>query len=140
MEEKNKEKFIRMVLDAYFLMRRPLPEDGAVQQNRTTCDIQEELEPMLHLSGEDIIDYMNKYPQAKVQIDGYADAGTGNDRINQPLSERRARAVVDYLVRRGIEARRLTPIGYGSKRPIDTNETAEGRQMNRRMDFVFNYE
>lgn len=58
MEEKNKKKFIRMVLDAYFLMRRPLPEDGAVQQNRTTCDIQEELEPMLHISGEDIIDYM----------------------------------------------------------------------------------
>lgn len=83
--------------------------------------------------------FLKENPYVTVIVEGHADI-TGNDRINQPLSERRARAVVDYLVRRGIEERRLTPIGYGSKRPIDTNETAEGRQMNRRMDFVFNYE
>lgn len=52
------EEFKRQVLDAYFLMRHPKPEDGCVQQNRTTLGIQDDLEPMMHLSGEDIIDYM----------------------------------------------------------------------------------
>ena len=123
MEEKNKEKFIRMVLDAYFLMRRPLPEDGAVQQNRTTCDIQEELEPMLHLSGEDIIDYMNKYPQAKVQVDGYADAGTGNDRINDRLAAQRADVVVKALQDKGIAADRISYGSHGSRvQPFAEND------------------
>jgi len=52
------EEFKHQVLDAYFLMRYNMPKDGAVQQNRTTLSIQEDLEPMIRLSGEDIINYM----------------------------------------------------------------------------------
>jgi hypothetical protein len=66
MEQKDKENFIRQLLDAYFLMRRPLPEEGATRQNRTTQSIQEELEPMYRLDGETIIDYMLEHEYGTV--------------------------------------------------------------------------
>lgn len=50
--------FKMQILDTYFLTRHPKPEEGSVQQRCTTLNIQEDLEPMMHLSGEDIIDYM----------------------------------------------------------------------------------
>lgn len=58
MEKNNKEAIGRMVLDTYFQTRRPRPEEGFTQHNRTTRDIQDDLEPMIRLDGETIIDYM----------------------------------------------------------------------------------
>jgi outer membrane protein OmpA-like peptidoglycan-associated protein len=55
---------------------------------------------------------------------------------NQELSQRRARAVRDYLVSRGISADRVTSQGFGSNRPIGDNATAEGRANNRRVEIV----
>ena len=107
---------------------------GLVLFDINSSQIRPEAYPVLN----DAALFLKENPHVTVIVEGHADI-TGNDRINQPLSERRARAVADYLIRRGIEEHRLTPIGYGSKRPKDTNETAEGRQMNRRMDFVFQY-
>ena len=107
---------------------------GLVLFDINSSQIRPEAYPVLN----DAALFLKENPNVTVIVEGHADI-TGNDRINQPLSERRARAVADYLIRRGIEEHRLTPIGYGSKRPKDTNETAEGRQMNRRMDFVFQY-
>lgn len=73
-------------------------------------------------------------PSIKIEISGHTDnVGTAN--LNQRLSERRARAVVDFLLERGIDSERLTSKGYGFERPIATNDTAEGRQMNRRTEF-----
>ncbi|MCR4602446.1 MAG: hypothetical protein K5683_02785 [Prevotella sp.] len=62
MEQENKENRIaKEVLDAYFLFRRPLPENGAIQQNLTTQQIQDELEPMMLISLNDIIQYMSDH-------------------------------------------------------------------------------
>jgi outer membrane protein OmpA-like peptidoglycan-associated protein len=55
--------------------------------------------------------------------------------FNQRLSENRARAVVDFLIGRGIDVDRLTYRGYGFDKPVASNETAEGRQLNRRTEF-----
>jgi outer membrane protein OmpA-like peptidoglycan-associated protein len=68
-------------------------------------------------------------------VEGHTD-DVGSDEDNLALSEARAQAVVDYLVAGGIDAARLTAIGYGESRPIADNDTAEGRSENRRIQFV----
>ena len=69
----------------------------------------------------------------KVEIGGHTDA-QGSDAFNQKLSERRAQSVHDYLVARGIDPSRLDAKGYGEAQPVDTNETPEGRELNRRVE------
>jgi OOP family OmpA-OmpF porin len=69
----------------------------------------------------------------KVRIAGHTDS-RGSDEYNQRLSEARAKSVCEYLISRGISADRLSYIGYGESRPIDTNDTEEGRQNNRRVE------
>lgn len=74
-------------------------------------------------------------PDASVSIEGHTDS-QGPDVYNQDLSERRAQAVVDYLVGQGIDSNRLSAIGYGEDLPIGDNDTSEGRALNRRIEFT----
>lgn len=75
-----------------------------------------------------------KYPQMRVEVAGHTDA-TGPDGYNQNLSERRAKAVYDYLTSNGVDAARLVgPNGFGESKPIDSNDTKEGRARNRRTE------
>jgi OOP family OmpA-OmpF porin len=74
-------------------------------------------------------------PTVKLSVEGHTDA-VGSAPYNQALSERRAKAVVAYLVSKGVDGARLTPVGYGKTKPIATNDTAEGRAQNRRVDLV----
>jgi OOP family OmpA-OmpF porin len=67
---------------------------------------------------------------------GHTDS-VGSDAYNQSLSERRAAAVKEYLVSKGIPASKITTIGKGESQPVATNKTAEGRQKNRRVDIEF---
>ena len=67
---------------------------------------------------------------------GHTDS-IGTERYNQRLSERRAAAVKEYLVSKGIPASKITTIGKGESQPVATNKTAEGRQKNRRVDIEF---
>lgn len=55
---RDKEAFKRQLLEGYFMFRRPLPEDGYIQENKTTLDIRDELLPMYAVSDDDIVDYM----------------------------------------------------------------------------------
>ena len=68
-----------------------------------------------------------------VELAGHTD-NTGDAKTNLDLSNKRAMAVKDYLVNRGIDAARLKAAGYGQTKPIDTNETDAGRQNNRRTE------
>jgi len=80
------------------------------------------------------VSILQKYPQLKVEVAGHTDA-VGTDQYNQGLSERRAATVYSYLTNAGIDAGRLVgPNGFGESRPIDTNDTAEGRAKNRRTE------
>jgi len=74
-------------------------------------------------------------PNAQIVIAGHTDA-SGDDALNQALSEERAKAVSDYLVKAGLPADRFTATGYGSSQPIATNDTDEGKAQNRRIDFM----
>jgi outer membrane protein OmpA-like peptidoglycan-associated protein len=79
---------------------------------------------------------LDENPTVKVAIQGHTDS-RGSDKYNQRLSEQRARAVVDYLVRElGIDTGRLTARGYGESRPVADNKTEQGRALNRRVEFV----
>lgn len=82
------------------------------------------------------VDVLKRNPQAHVEVAGHTDS-VGTDEYNQGLSERRARIVYDYLTSHGIDASRLAgPTGYGEARPIDTNDTKEGRARNRRTELT----
>jgi outer membrane protein OmpA-like peptidoglycan-associated protein/tetratricopeptide (TPR) repeat protein len=73
-------------------------------------------------------------PTMSIEIDGHTD-NTGTKEHNQKLSTARAKNIVDYLVSKGIDAKRLKYQGYGDTQPIDTNDTPEGRAKNRRTEF-----
>ena len=73
-------------------------------------------------------------PHLKIQINGHTD-NTGNDATNMALSLKRAEAVVQYLISKGIESTRVSAKGFGSQRPLVSNEDeAEGREINRRTE------
>lgn len=76
---------------------------------------------------------LKKYPNAKVRVAGYTDS-LGNAAYNMDLSERRAHAVAERLVKEGVPAANVSYIGYGAANPIATNKTAEGRYQNRRVE------
>jgi outer membrane protein OmpA-like peptidoglycan-associated protein len=76
---------------------------------------------------------LEKESDVRVAIEGHADS-IGPEEYNQGLSERRAKAVEEYLVSKGISADRLEVMGYGPSSPIAPNDTKEGRAMNRRVE------
>ena len=75
------------------------------------------------------------YPGLTLQVEGYTDS-VGGDDYNQKLSENRANAVRDFLVKQGVSAQSITATGYGKNDPVADNGTAAGRQMNRRVQLV----
>lgn len=73
-------------------------------------------------------------PDLFIDIQGHTDS-TGSDRVNDPLSEQRAQAVANYLVNCGVPSRQFQNVsGFGSRQPVASNETAEGRAQNRRVE------
>jgi outer membrane protein OmpA-like peptidoglycan-associated protein len=71
----------------------------------------------------------------EIEIAGHTDS-RGSEDYNRRLSQGRTQAVVDYLISQGIAPHRLRAVGYGESRPIDTNDTEEGRAKNRRVEFT----
>ncbi|MCW8848789.1 MAG: OmpA family protein [Melioribacteraceae bacterium] len=83
---------------------------------------------------DNVVNVLNKLTDLKLEIQGHTDSG-GPEIYNQNLSERRANSVKSYLVSKGIQAERLTTIGYGESNPIASNDTREGKALNRRIEF-----
>jgi outer membrane protein OmpA-like peptidoglycan-associated protein len=85
---------------------------------------------------DDVAETMKQHPEVEhVVVEGHTDA-QGSEAYNEKLSQGRADAVRGYLVGKGVEPERLEAKGYGSSRPVADNDTAEGRETNRRVDFV----
>ena len=82
-----------------------------------------------------LVETAQRCPNANIEIAGHTD-GDGDAAFNQELSEKRAQAVTDYLVKAGLSADRFTATGYGSTQPVAGNDTDEGKAQNRRIDFV----
>ena len=84
---------------------------------------------------DEIFGVMDKNPQVKkIGIEGHA-SSEGPDVYNKQLSDRRAKAVMKYLVDKGIKADCLTAQGFGEEKPIGDNNTEEGKEKNRRVEF-----
>ena len=94
-----------------------------------------ELRPESITELERVVKFMGDVPFAKAMVEGHTDS-VGTDAYNQALSDRRAKAVFDYLSSRGVDPARLSSIGYGETKPIADNATAEGRQLNRRVMLI----
>ncbi|MEP3387466.1 MAG: OmpA family protein [Reichenbachiella sp.] len=82
-----------------------------------------------------LLAYLEKYRRVKIEIEGHTD-NVGSREYNQKLSEARAKAVVDYLVAKGLNEFRLEFKGYGSSQPIVPNDTPQNQALNRRVEFV----
>ncbi len=91
------------------------------------------IKPAFRDTLDKLADLLRKYDRTMVHVVGHTDS-RGTDAYNQSLSERRARAVMDYLVSRGVPAERLRSEGRGEREPRDTNATEAGRQLNRRVE------
>ena len=82
---------------------------------------------------QNLADNFRKYPEEQISVEGHTDS-VGSDESNQRLSEERADSVRDYLVDQGVTGTRITAVGFGKTRPKASNDTPEGRQMNRRVE------
>ena len=82
-----------------------------------------------------VVAFLQQNPTVEIEIAGHTDY-MGSDEYNLNLSQGRCQSVVDYLVSQGVDSYRLTAQGYGESRPVDTNETDEGRANNRRVEFT----
>jgi OOP family OmpA-OmpF porin len=82
-----------------------------------------------------LIETALRCPNTKIEVAGHTDAD-GEGGFNQALSEKRAQAVIDYLVKAGLPADRFTAVGYGSTQPVAGNDTDEGKAQNRRIEFL----
>ncbi len=82
-----------------------------------------------------LAEFLDQYPQQKVLVEGYTDS-TGSSSYNQDLSDQRAGAVRTALLDRGIGSDRIATHGYGEASPVSSNDTATGRQMNRRVEII----
>ena len=82
-----------------------------------------------------LANFLQQFPDRKLLIEGYTDS-VGSDSYNQDLSDRRAQAVRDALVQRGVDSSRISARGYGKAHPVADNASPEGRAMNRRVEIV----
>jgi OOP family OmpA-OmpF porin len=93
----------------------------------------------LDLDSAGLLDHLTEValrcPTTNIEVAGHTDTD-GDNAANQVLSEKRAQAVVEYLVKAGLPASRFTAVGYGSIQPVAVNDTDEGKARNRRIEFV----
>ena len=88
---------------------------------------------------DEVVKVFLNNPAYIIEVQGHTD-NVGNYDYNVQLSESRAQAVRSYIVEKGVEPERITAHGYGPDRPITTNDTKEGRALNRRVAFNITFE
>ena len=107
-----------------------------VMPGNITFDLnQATIKPSFTDTLESVALVLKEYDKTIIQIEGHTDS-SGSDSYNQLLSERRASAVRDFLLNQGIEPRRTRAVGYGERYPIASNDTAAGREQNRRVELT----
>lgn len=92
------------------------------------------LRPESYLELDRVVKFLNDYPNIEIEMSAHTDS-KGSDQYNFTLSDNRARSVMEYILSKGIAPSRIISKGYGETLPVATNETDEGRQLNRRVEF-----
>ncbi len=94
-----------------------------------------ELKPGASRNLDRLVQFLSEHPGRRVQVDGFTDS-VGSDSYNEELSQRRANAVREALIARGVEPSRIGAQGYGKAYPVASNSDSGGRQLNRRVEVV----
>lgn len=128
-------KNVRIAKGAVPLYDRLMSEGKIVTYAITFETGKADLKPESIIEINRVAKLMKENPGLEFEVQGHCDA-TGSDKVNDPLSQKRAEAIVAALVEQGIASARLTPVGKGSHEPVASNSTEEGRAKNRRVEFV----
>jgi outer membrane protein OmpA-like peptidoglycan-associated protein/polyisoprenoid-binding protein YceI len=107
-----------------------ISQTGAIYFRTGSAELDQKSEPLLD-AGADIA---KRCASVRFEVNGYTD-NVGNRRYNQGLSEDRAKSVVEYLVGKGVDAKRIRSQGYGETHPVASNDSEAGRAKNRRIEF-----
>ncbi|MEW5855642.1 MAG: OmpA family protein, partial [Myxococcota bacterium] len=126
-------------------------DDGCPDQGKTLVKLETErivilekvffdtnkdtIQPRSYPLLDQVAQVLKTHKELRVRVEGHTDS-QGKPDANLDLSDRRAKAVMNYLVEKGVEGSRLEAKGYGQTRPVDTNKTSRGRENNRRVEFV----
>lgn len=110
--------------------RAPVVLENVLFESNTTMLLKEST-----LALDKLVNELNKKKTMKLEIRGYTD-NVGDEVTNQKLSEARAKSIADYLVSKNIDTNRVSYKGFGSKQPIASNDSEEGRKKNRRVEFI----
>lgn len=128
-------------LSAYQEIKRdlylvPFEVNQVIRLNNLFFDFAKfDLQPQSYSELNRLVEFMNGNPSMKIELGGHTD-NVGDDASNLKLSEARVNAVKNYLLQKGIESSRLTAKGYGEAKPLADNKTDQGRQLNRRVEFL----
>jgi OmpA-OmpF porin, OOP family len=122
----------------------PVAKPVIIEKGRQTLDVKFDFDKSIIKDDyckdiDDLDKVMKDYPDLNVVIEGHTD-NIGTDAYNKNLSQERADAVKKYMVEKGgIDANRIKAIGFGEERPVDSNDTKEGRAKNRRVEAAVDY-
>ena len=131
-----KDDTLRFVLDTLDIFMQPIKEGIKVKiENLFFATNKTYILPQSEQAMSDLANFLLDNPSVKIHVVGHTDA-VGTDEANQILSEGRANSVRNDLIKRGVAAERITAEGKGEKEPVADNDTEEGRQLNRRVEFT----
>lgn len=114
----------------------PIEIGAVVRLNNVFFDFDKwNLRPESYVELDRVVKLLNENPSIEIEMSAHTDS-RGADDYNFRLSDNRARSVMDYILSKGIDPKRITSKGYGETKPVATNDTDEGRQLNRRVEFT----
>jgi outer membrane protein OmpA-like peptidoglycan-associated protein len=113
----------------------PIEIGQVVRLNNVFFDFDKwDLRPESFVELDRVVKLLKENPTIEIELSAHTDS-YGTDEYNFKLSDNRAKSCVEYILSKGIDSGRVTSHGYGETVPVATNETAEGRQLNRRVEF-----
>ena len=114
----------------------PIEIGAIVRLNNVFFDFDKwDLRPESYVELDRVVKLLNENPAIEIEMSAHTDS-RGSDDYNVTLSHNRAKSVMDYILSKGIHSSRITSRGYGETKPVATNETDDGRQLNRRVEFM----